>query len=173
MPAGLGSTLLLLPVSAQHCCFVGSVGWTADVLARFRLMMVASMVSSRKSGRCRLHSLLKGVSAVQSMMRLLRLSRSEWKEKIALRYFMASRQTQRLLIRWCLHQSERGNGMKQELCGTHIYRFPWSQCFSLKTVSCLLKQVFRVLSSMDMEGILEICRLRGLPQKFVHWDERY
>lgn len=118
MPAGLGSTLLLLPVSAQHCCFVGSVGWTAAVLARFRLMMVASMVSSRKSGRCRLHSLLKGVSAVQSMMRLLRLSRSEWKEKIALRYFMASRQTQRLLIRWCLHQSERGNGMMQELCGT-------------------------------------------------------
>lgn len=44
MPAGLGSTLLLLPVSAQHCCFVGSVGWTAAVLARFRLMM-ASMTS--------------------------------------------------------------------------------------------------------------------------------
>lgn len=95
-------------ISAQHCCFVGSVGWTAAVLARFRLMMVASMVSSRKSGRCRLHSLLKGVSAVQSMMRLLRLSRSEWKEKIALRYFMASRQISGGNLRILLTKQEVG-----------------------------------------------------------------
>ncbi|XP_062557667.1 uncharacterized protein LOC134222529 [Armigeres subalbatus] len=55
MPAGLGSILLPLPVSARDCYVVGSVGWIASgtssvaVLAMLRLML-ASTLPDRKSG---------------------------------------------------------------------------------------------------------------------------